>query len=166
MTNEFAKAEIAALVEEFQAQMATLADVQKQRSRIMATGTALNRRVTVVVNADGVVIETRFDDDLDLPLHELAEAVTEAAQAAAVELTRKNTELMNPVKERHGRMPKMSDLIEGLPDLSELIPGSIPAPISPPNSRERQDDFEPTMVFTDVEVIDERAPGQISDTRW
>ncbi|MEV6771279.1 YbaB/EbfC family nucleoid-associated protein [Nocardia sp. NPDC051030] len=161
MANEFMKAELASMIDEFQVQMAVLADIQQKRAQLTAAGTALQKRVTVTLNADGVVIETKFVDTEDLTHEELAKAVTEAAQTAATELGRKSAELMNPIQERRGRMPKMSDLIEDLPDLNERIPEPIPASTAPPNAPERQR-RDPEMVFTDVEELDDLRPGRIS----
>ncbi|MEC3913313.1 YbaB/EbfC family nucleoid-associated protein [Nocardia sp. CDC160] len=167
MANEFIKGELASMIDEFQAQMRILTDIQQKRAQLLATGYALQKRVTVVLNADGIVIETRFDDDLEgLPLHELSQAVTEAAQAAATELARKSAELTAPIQERRGRMPKMSDLIDGLPDLTEEIPDRIPASTAPPNSPERQQHNEPVMTFTDVEDLEDLTPGRIRADDW
>lgn len=167
MANESAKAELASMIDEFQQQMLVLGEMQQKRAQLMATGYALQKRVTVVVNADGTVIETKLDDDLeDLSLYELGKAVTEAAQAAANELARKSAELMNPIQERRGRMPKMSDLIEGLPDLTARIPEPIPASTAPPNSPERQERNESVMTFTDVEDLDDITPGRIRADDW
>ncbi|WP_433564591.1 YbaB/EbfC family nucleoid-associated protein [Nocardia sp. CA-151230] len=167
MANESVKAELASMIDEFQQQMRVLGEMQQKRAQLMATGYALQKRVTVVVNADGTVIETRFDEDLEgLPLHELSKAVTEAAQAAATELARKTAELTNPIQERRGRMPKMSDLIEGLPDLTDRIPEPIPASTAPPNSPERQQHSDPIMTFTDVEYLDDITPGRIRADDW
>lgn len=167
MTNDRVKSELASMLDEFQQQMQVLGDIQQKRAKLMATGFALQKRVTVVVNADGVVIETRFDDDLEgLSLYELSKAVTEAAQAAATELARKSAELMNPLQERRGRMPKMSDLIEDLPDLNARIPEPIPASTAPPNSPERQDPNDRGMTFTNVEDLDDITPGRIRADDW
>ncbi|MGW4244223.1 YbaB/EbfC family nucleoid-associated protein [Nocardia sp. NPDC004722] len=167
MANEFLKAELASMVDEFQAQVEILNDIQQKRAQLMATGYALQKRVTVVVNADGIVIETRFDDDLEgHTLQELSKAVTEAAQAASTELARKSTELTAPIQERRGRMPRMSDLIEGLPDLTAQMPERIPASIAPPNAPERQQHSQPVMTFTDVEDLDDITPGRIRADDW
>ncbi|WP_067830121.1 YbaB/EbfC family nucleoid-associated protein [Nocardia inohanensis] len=166
MANEFLKTELAAMVDEFQVQMQVLADYHRKRSQLTATGTALQRRVTVVLNADGVVIETRFDPDLDLHLSELAAAVTEAAQAAATELASKTAELTAPIQERRDRLPKMSDLLEEVPDLTAHIPEFIPASIAPPNAAERRQHDDSGMVFTDVEELERPAGQIIADDRW
>ncbi|MFE3222513.1 YbaB/EbfC family nucleoid-associated protein [Nocardia sp. NPDC059228] len=167
MANESAKAELASMIDEFQQQMRVLGEIQQKRAQLMATGYALQKRVTVVVNADGTVIETKFDDELEgLALYELSKAVTEAAQAAATELAGKSAELTNPIQERRGRMPKMSDLIEGLPDLTDRIPEPIPASTAPPNSPERQQHNDPVMTFTDVEDLDDITPGRIRADDW
>ncbi|WP_162958611.1 YbaB/EbfC family nucleoid-associated protein [Nocardia yunnanensis] len=155
------------MIDEFQQQMRVLGETQQKRAQLMATGYALQKRVTVVVNADGTVIETKFDEDLEgFSLPELSKAVTEAAQAAATELARKSSELTAPFQERRGRMPKMSDLIEGLPDLTKRIPEAIPASTAPPNSPERQQHGDHVMTFTDVEDLDDITPGRIRADDW
>lgn len=165
MANEFLKGELASMMDEFQAQMTALADVHQRRAQLTAAGTASQKRVTVTLNADGVVIETRFTDTEDLTHQELAKAVTEAAQEAAAELARTTAELMNPLRERRGHMPKISDLIEGLPNLEDRLPDLIPASLAPPNSPERQH-RDPGMVFTDVENLDDLRPSRISADDW
>ncbi|WP_330183390.1 YbaB/EbfC family nucleoid-associated protein [Nocardia sp. NBC_01503] len=165
MANEFIKGELASMIDEFQAQMTALADVHQKRAQLTAAGTALQKRVTVTLNADFVVIETRFVDTEDLTHDELAKAVTEAAQEAAAELSRKSAELMNPLQERRDRMPKMSDLIEDLPNFDDRVPELIPASLAPPNSPERQL-HDPGMVFTDVEELDDLRPSRISADDW
>ncbi|MFB8002153.1 YbaB/EbfC family nucleoid-associated protein [Nocardia sp. NPDC056000] len=165
MANEFLKGELASMMDEFQKQMTVLADVQQRRARLTASGTASQKRITVTLNADGVVIETRFTDTDDLTHEELAKAVTEAAQEAAAELSRKTADLMNPIQQQRGRMPKMSDLIEDFPNLDTHLPELIPASLAPPNSPERQH-HDPGMVFTDVEDLDDLRPSRISADDW
>ncbi len=51
--------------------------------------------MTVVVNANGMVIQTTFDDDIDfLNYSEIAAAFTEAQQNAMIALSRKTRGLM------------------------------------------------------------------------
>ncbi|WP_446224407.1 YbaB/EbfC family nucleoid-associated protein [Nocardia sp. IBHARD005] len=168
MANEHNKAELATAIDEFQQQMAVIADIQQRRAELVATGTALRKRVSVTVNGDGVVIETQLDLDLDdYTPSEIGKAVTEAAQTATAELGKKNAELMAPIQQRRDRMPKMSDLIEGLPDLTGSLPQPVTASITPPNAPERARTDEPTMEFDDVEQLEDLQSGQVNaDTRW
>ncbi len=126
------------MIEGAQDQLRAIARIQTERAQLIGTGTASRRRVTVSVNADGVVIETKFAsdaDDLDLP--EIAKAVTEAAQNAARDLAEKNRALMAPLQGRRARMPRLADLLEGMPDLRGNMPTPPKPSLAPPNSPQR-----------------------------
>ncbi|MEC3952996.1 YbaB/EbfC family nucleoid-associated protein [Nocardia sp. CDC153] len=167
MTNEQGKAELAGLLDEFQAQIHAIAEINRRRTELMASGTAGHKRVTVTVNANGVVIETKFSEDiLDLEPYEIAQAVTEAAQAAAAEMARKNEELMAPLRDSRARIPKMSDLIVGLPDVEDLVPEPLPISTAPPGSPERLRDTNEDERFTDVEYIDLNSRSNIAAPEW
>ncbi len=57
--------------------------------------------MTVVVNANGVVIQTIFTSDIDyLDYYQIAAAFTEAQQNAMIALARKTAELIAAVPER------------------------------------------------------------------
>ncbi|MFE3956885.1 YbaB/EbfC family nucleoid-associated protein [Nocardia sp. NPDC059091] len=169
MTNEQAKADLAGLLDEFQVQMHAIADINRKRTELMASGTGGYKRVTVTVNADGVVIETKFSEDiLDLEPYEIAKAVTEAAQAATAEMARKNEDLMAPLRDSRARIPKLSDLIVGLPATEDMVPEPLPISTAPPGSPER---LHPTnehleMSFSDVEYIDLEPRSNIAAPEW
>lgn len=138
MANEFAKAQLAEIMSTFDDRMALIADLQRRRVRLTATGTARGNRVTVTVNADGTVIETKFGANVsDLGYSDIARAMTEAAQMAAAELTRKRTELMRPLNEIRSRLPKLSEIVDGTSDLTARIPRPPEVSLAPPNSPER-----------------------------
>ncbi|WP_433727827.1 YbaB/EbfC family nucleoid-associated protein [Nocardia sp. CA-129566] len=170
MTNEFAKAEMAAVLDEVQQQFRAIAKVQQRRSELTASAT-VRKRITVTVNADGTIIETKFASDIDeLSYTEIAKAVTEAAQQATAEVMRKAQELMMPLHDRRARLPKLSDLIEGMPDLSAEMPKAPKASLAPPNADERRaaDDDSVPMEFSNVEVVS-RQPGAdrgVTDSSW
>ncbi len=131
---------LAEMMKSVQANMSSLRDAYQQRAQLTATGTAADKRVTVVLNADGVVIETRMDDDIvELEATEIAEAVTAAAQQAFAEMKRKTDELVAPMRERHQGMPKLSDLLPGIPEDLNSLPTPIVAPTSPLASVERKE---------------------------
>ncbi|MGV9663642.1 YbaB/EbfC family nucleoid-associated protein [Nocardia niigatensis] len=140
MTNEQRKADLHAILDGFAEQMRTITQLQRERAALTASATVRGKRVTVTVNADGTVIETKFGsgiEDLDYP--EIAKAVTEAAQQASAEVARRGREIMAPVSQNRDRMPKLTDLVPGMPDLSKEL--AIPAPpvvsTAPPKSPER-----------------------------
>ncbi|MEV0293212.1 YbaB/EbfC family nucleoid-associated protein [Nocardia sp. NPDC050710] len=174
MANEHARAEMASVLDGVQQQLRAIARVQQERTLLTASAT-VRRRVTVTVNADGTVIETKFGPDIeDLGYAEIARAVTEAAQQAAAEVARKGQELMSPLHERRARLPKLSDLIEGMPDLTAAMPTPPPVSTAAPGSAERQEltaaaaDGSGPMAFSDVETLSpEHADGRgVTDSSW
>ncbi|GAB0106449.1 hypothetical protein JMUB6875_54340 [Nocardia sp. JMUB6875] len=150
MVNERARADFADILDDFRDQMRTITQLQQQRAALTASASVRGKRVTVTVNADGTLIETKFGsgiEDLDYP--EIAKAVTEAAQQACAEVARRGQEVMAPVSQNRNRLPKLSELVPDMPDLAEEL--RIPEPpvvsTAPPKSPERraaeQDSAEP-----------------------
>ncbi|WP_067860973.1 YbaB/EbfC family nucleoid-associated protein [Nocardia shimofusensis] len=171
MTNEFAKAEMLSVLDEVQQQMRVIARVQRDRAQLTATAT-IRKQVTVTVNADGVVIETKFGSAIEeLTYPEIAKAVTDAAQQAAADVSRRGQELMSTLRDRRARLPKLSDLVEGMPDLGAAIPVAPVVSTAPPSARERSttesDEESKALRFTDVEAVDpvERDRG-VTDSGW
>ncbi|RDI45013.1 YbaB/EbfC family nucleoid-associated protein [Nocardia mexicana] len=141
MANERLRADAAMMMEALSEQMLGIAKIQRDRSRLTASATACEKRITVTVNADGILVDTRFDDDIgELTYEEIAAAMTEAVQAAAQKANEECRRLMEPLRERKSRLPRLSDLIEDAPDLGSVVPVAPPASVAPPNSRERWDD--------------------------
>ncbi|MFI6870184.1 YbaB/EbfC family nucleoid-associated protein [Nocardia sp. NPDC050406] len=113
-------------------------DMAKQRAQLTASATTAGGRVTVTVNADCVVIATRFSSDIDdLSYDDIANAMTQAAQKAAAEMARKSQELIEPLAEQRATMMKLPDLLEDAPDLNFDAP-SIPASLAPPHRRDAE----------------------------
>ncbi|MEV0293217.1 YbaB/EbfC family nucleoid-associated protein [Nocardia sp. NPDC050710] len=172
MRNEQAAADMAAALETFQQQMAGIGRIQRQRAQLTATASARGKRVTVTVNADGTVIETKFSADIDdLSYSEIAAAITAAAQQAAAEITRKTNELMAPLSEQRSRLPKLADIVEGMPDVSSMIPRPQRASTAPPGAPERQADAEEeSPTFADAEdynqVTAARKGSEVTDSGW
>ncbi|UGT59994.1 YbaB/EbfC family nucleoid-associated protein [Nocardia asteroides] len=165
MTNEQAKADLASIVDEVQQQMRTIARVQQARAELTGTGTARGKRVTVTVNADNAVIETKFSADIaELEYAEIAKAVTEASQRACAEVAARTGELMQPVREQQARLPKLADLIEDMPNMQ--VPESVAASTAPPRAPERRDAGTrvPGPVFAEPDR-GERA-GSVTDQSW
>ncbi|MEU7766883.1 YbaB/EbfC family nucleoid-associated protein [Nocardia sp. NPDC049190] len=144
MTNEHFKSQLADLVEGFHEQMGEIARIQQRAAAVVATGEAQQRRVTVCLNAEGTVIETRFADDIDdLGYGEIAAAVTAAAQAAKADLAGQLAEIQRPLLEQRARLPKLTDIVEDLPDLGSYTPVTPKVSTAPPKSAERQVDEDP-----------------------
>ncbi|WP_040804468.1 YbaB/EbfC family nucleoid-associated protein [Nocardia concava] len=166
MSNEQRKSDLAEILDGFADQMRTIAQLQQERAAVTASAAVRGKRVTVTVNADGTVIETRFGsgiEDLDYP--EIAKAVTEAAQQAAAEAARRSREIMAPVTQTRNRLPKLADLVPGMPDLSKELAVPPPPVVStaPPKSPERLRGYSANDPNADAA---QSRPGGATDTGW
>lgn len=173
MSSDNGEAEAASILDGLTAQLREIAEASQQRVQLMANGTAAGGRVTVTVNADGVVIATKFSGDIgDLTYEEIAKAVTTAAQKAAEDVLRQSRELLQPYRDRRATMPRLSDLIEGLPDVGALAPTAPPpASLAPPNARERLAQYtEPAPRFSNAVDYDDWNSDQrnrgATDSSW
>ena len=129
MVNERLNADMLTMLDGLNAQMRGIAELQLKRSKLTATADACEQRITVKVNAAGLLIETKFADDIaELTYDEIAEGMTAAVQQAAAEVMRRGKELMEPLRTERTRLPKLSDIIEGAPDLGSLMPKTPPTP--------------------------------------
>ncbi|MGV9674817.1 YbaB/EbfC family nucleoid-associated protein [Nocardia sp. NPDC003482] len=164
MTNERAsRADLAGLIDDVQEQLRTIARLQMERAELVATAT-VRKRVTVTVNADNTIIDTTFGPDIeDLTYPEIAKAITEAAQQASAEVARKTRDLFAPLQDQRARLPKLTELVEGMPDLS--LPEPPRASIDPPRRRPASDG---SMRFTDVEAFDHERDRnhRATDSGW
>ena len=128
MLNDRLRADMATMLDGLGEQFRGIAELQKQRALLTATATACDKRIEVTVNADGLLIATKFADDvLELSLDEIAANLTAAVQSAAAEVVGRSRELMTPLLERRDALPKLSEIIEGAPDLGAMLP-TAPAP--------------------------------------
>lgn len=148
-------AELAAAYENFQQQLRTVAEIQQRRAQLTASASVQDKRITVTVNADGILIQTEFASDIDdLTFGEIADGMTQAVQQAAAEVARLGRTMMEPLIDRRARLPRLSELVPGM---SDLVP--IPDPpvsTAPPNAPERRtaEQSESGWEFTDVEDYD------------
>ncbi|WP_024800399.1 YbaB/EbfC family nucleoid-associated protein [Nocardia sp. BMG51109] len=151
MPNERLQADAATLLEGIDEQLRGIAEVQLRRSKLTATAAAYDRRIEVTVNADGVLIETKLAEDLsDLTNDEIAEAITYTAQAAAEHVRERARKLMEPLLERRNRLPKLSEIVEGAPDLGSLLPLAPEPPTALPDESDEDrpsDGSAPSMIF-------------------
>ncbi|MFI6999112.1 YbaB/EbfC family nucleoid-associated protein [Nocardia sp. NPDC050175] len=117
MDDEFARA-----VDDFTEQVAVIGRLQAEAAELMGTGTAARRRVTVVVNADGIAIDIKFASSIgDLEYDEIAEAITEASGKAVVDVARRRKELMAPVMVDYGEAPKVGDMLAAVDSLKDQL---------------------------------------------
>lgn len=137
MPEEISEALVADVLEEVTANIAAIQAFHQQRLRLTAEGSSADKRVTIVVNADGVIIETRLADDVgELSYAELAKAMTTAAQRAVAEIRRVTGELLAPIRQRQERLPAITELFPGMPELTEAL--RVPAASTvPPQDRAR-----------------------------
>ncbi|WP_227984312.1 YbaB/EbfC family DNA-binding protein [Nocardia spumae] len=141
VVNERLRADMMTVLEGLDEQLRGIAEIQLRRSRLTATARTCEQRIEVTVNADGLLIETTFADDIsDLTYDEIAAGMTAAVQQAAAEVLRLGGELMRPLRDRKMQLPKLSEIIEGAPDLGEMMPTAPPVPKRPEDYREARSD--------------------------
>jgi DNA-binding protein YbaB len=106
-------------------ELADIAAMQKKQAELKVDGQAADGSVEVTVNARGQVVKTVIDtsyfDDHDV--EDLGGYITEAAQAAAGEAGRRVAEMLAPITERQKKLPSFSEIVQGLPDPGDLLPG-------------------------------------------
>ncbi|MEU1980988.1 YbaB/EbfC family nucleoid-associated protein [Nocardia sp. NPDC019395] len=154
-------------MESFRREMDLVAELQRQRTQLTASASVRDKRVTVTVNANGLVIATEFSPDIgDLTFDEIATAVTEAVHQAAAEMVRRTEELMRPLREVRAGKPKLSELVDGIPDFESVVPVEPQVSTAAPNAAERVSaqnadaGNDPVLVFDDVvELADHREAG-------
>jgi DNA-binding protein YbaB len=129
--------EVLALVQE---QMADIAAMQKKRATLIGTAAVAEGMVEVTVNAQGQLIKTVIDEAYldDHEFEELSDHITEAAQEAARDAVRQVTELMVPISERRKEFPSLSEIVDGAPDLRDLVPSWL-QPVAAPGPRHDHD---------------------------
>ncbi|MFE9789623.1 YbaB/EbfC family nucleoid-associated protein [Nocardia salmonicida] len=115
-------AEFTTAVAGYQAKMAEIAALQAERAQLVGVATTARRRIRVTVNADGIATDITFTGTIgDLTPHELADAVTEASQAAVLDLARKTKELMATLDIDQTKAPTMADLFATINSLRERL---------------------------------------------
>ncbi|WP_227998987.1 YbaB/EbfC family nucleoid-associated protein [Nocardia australiensis] len=177
MTNDAARERLTDLMESVQAGIASIAQAQQEHAKLTATASAAGKRVTVVVNADGVVIQTRFGSGIgDLTYEEIARAVTTAAQDAAIQMKRKTTAIIDGLRKDQSRLPRLSEFIPGMPDVQDSFPTPPEASTAPPAARTKvavadADEIDGAMEFTDVVPVDHvqlgaNADSDVTESGW
>ncbi|MFD4355404.1 YbaB/EbfC family nucleoid-associated protein [Nocardia sp. NPDC058518] len=137
MSNEYAdRAE--SMLEDLHRHAATIAAAAAERAALTATASTAQDRVTVTVNADGVVIRTQLAPTAaSMSLTELAESFTAATQDAAGQVQRESARLLATVTANGAPIPKLSDIVADMPELSELLPDLAPASFAAPTPPRR-----------------------------
>ncbi|WP_135459203.1 YbaB/EbfC family nucleoid-associated protein [Mycobacterium sp. DL99] len=144
MDNDAARHELSDALALVQEQFADLAVLEQERAALSSAATCADGTVTVTVDCDGVVIHTSvcetYLDEHDLV--DLGRHITGAAQDAARDIERKMADLFAPLAERRERFPSLSDIVEGAPDIRELLSIAVPVPCG--DGEEEPDDY-PTV---------------------
>lgn len=164
MAHEAEKSRLSELFDFVQGGLASITRAQQERARLTATAHAASRRVTVTVNADGVLIDIAFSDEIDdLALPEIAQAIITATQDAAAQVQRKGQKILEAAQQDQARIPMLAEFMPDMPDIQSMMPTPPEVSTAPPGSPERPTKtVEPdgTMKFTDVEELDEQARGR------
>ena len=138
-------AEVLALVQE---QMADIAAVQRRQAELTASAAVADGLVEVTVNVHGHVIATAIDESYldDYEFDELADHVTAAAQAAARSVADQAAEMMAPIADRRRQLPGLSEIVDGAPDLRDLLPHALePFGDTRPGSEADEPGFDPAF---------------------
>jgi len=165
MVNEYARTEMASVLDQVQQQLRTIAQVHQERTGIVGAATA-RRYVTVSVDADGRVIETKFGAGVEeLTYGDIAKAVTEATQRAACDAQRRADELMEPVQQQRARLPQLTDLIDGMPDPDMELPTEPEVAMV---RTDRADGSVESKDFADVETRQRSGASRarVADSSW
>ncbi len=139
--------DVDALVGTMNSILGDIATTLPKATALTATAAELDGRVRVSVNARGIVTETAIDEDAltTVTAARLGAAITAAAQAAAHEVGTKAQEVWAPITEAQRSMPRASDILDGLPDISTMFGVKPEPPLTPPH-------HEPTDAEVYVEL--------------
>jgi DNA-binding protein YbaB len=126
VSNDAAREQVGEMLSGLRDQLADIAAMQKKQAELTVDGKAADDTVKITVDARGQLVKTELDKSYldDHEFEELAGHITEAAQAAAAEAGRRVAEMLAPITERH-KLPSLSDIVEGLPDLSDVMPPGL-----------------------------------------
>ena len=110
-----------------QEQMADIAAMQRKQAALTASAAVADGLVEVTVNAQGRLLKTAIDESYldEHEFDELADHITEAAQRAADDAALRVSEMIVPISERRNAFPSLSEIVEGAPDLRDLMAGGL-----------------------------------------
>ncbi len=147
---------------------------QQKSLALTATATGLDGRITISVNARGIVTEVLVDDDTltQVTGRTLGAAITTTTQKAAAEVDQKMAEVWAPINARQNALPSAKDafgglaqFFDGLPDIDNLFTSSPQPPLTPPGhpAPEATND---DVYYEHVEDRDEPTSGSVQDRAW
>ncbi|MBA0047872.1 YbaB/EbfC family nucleoid-associated protein [Mycobacteroides sp. LB1] len=141
MDNDALRHELVDALALVQEHMNDLAALEEKRAALSATVTVADATVAVTVDADGVVIQTVVDESYidEHDLTDLGSYVTAAAQEAANDVEWQLAEMLQPIAERREQFPSLSEIVNGAPDIRELVPDFFKIQHSPyPTARSKR----------------------------
>jgi DNA-binding protein YbaB len=152
VSNDAARDRLGDALDALRSQVADISAVKKKRAALRVEGRAADDTVEVTVDARGqlvgVVIDKSYLDDHDFD--DLAGHVLEAVRRAAGEAGQRVAEMVAPITQREKSFPTFSDIVEGLPDLADLIPGAPGQGLSAPSMGGAFDDGDDGVQFPTV----------------
>lgn len=140
MANEQAKELLHSLLDTLEEQKRDMATLQERLAAVVGKAWSTGDLVGVWVNAQGVVIQTKFHPEAMERAGgpaALARYVTEAAQKAAQAAQKTRDEIMAPLQRRMDGLPQMSEIFPGLPDAKDFVPEPVNPSLAEPDSSDR-----------------------------
>ncbi|ONI88926.1 hypothetical protein ALI22I_17965 [Saccharothrix sp. ALI-22-I] len=137
--NAAMKEQVNSLMDTFNRQAGMLRDAQTAAAQTTASLTSKDGLVRAAVDSGGVLTQLEFAPsafERSTP-EALARSVLHLAREGASQVKRQVNDLMSPLTEG---LPDLSDLVEGAPSLSALLP-RFDAPVPPPVTPD-EDSFE------------------------
>jgi DNA-binding protein YbaB len=115
---------LAGVLADLRDQLSDFVAVRKELAGLEVSAAVAEGSVEVTVNAHGQVIKTLIDECYldEYGFDELGGHITEAAQAAAGQAAQRVAKTLAPINERHKGFASFSDLVQGLPDVEDLMP--------------------------------------------
>lgn len=134
--NDRLKAEVAQVIDDVHQLISGLAEAKRLHEAVTASAAAERERIVVVVDVSGALTEVCFDDDIEeLGYHQIARGVVQAAQRAAAEVKSRADEILSAQRAALLRLPKLSDLVDWMPE-EQRLPSPPPALLTSPAERE------------------------------
>lgn len=139
-------------------QLRRVAEIERQRAELTVSAATPDMRVTATVDANGYLIDLEFSSDIgDMSYEQIAAAVVATTRQAIAESARRSGELFEPLNEYRMRMPKLSELFEGMPDSEfRLVPPGADIAAEPPAEESPTDTAIPEAEVSPVSANPDR----------
>jgi DNA-binding YbaB/EbfC family protein len=152
MSNDATRNQLTELMGLLSEQMADISAMQKKQAVLRANGAAADDMVKVMVNAQGHLVKIEIDESYldEHEFDELCDHITEAAKAAVQSAARLMDDLMTTINQRRKAFPGLSDIVDGAPDLRDLVeralaPDAAPSPRGQANEDAGDENSFPTV---------------------